>query len=138
MNDDQLNRIFAQSRPPAPSPALDERVLDSYRKITRTPLLVRFLRARLSIPVPAVLVCAAMFGSIALWRFPQPAVMPPPRVSAPAPVPAPIREVGACPEPSQRAKAVRRKVSVLEGNRPRALTTLAWTAESSPEWRIVQ
>lgn len=137
MNDDQLNKILAESRPPKPSPALDERVMNSYRKIIRHRLWPTAFRARIPVPVPVAVLFAAVFMATVLWRFPQP-VIPPPRIAVSVPIPAPVREITTCPEPSRPVTHLRRQQAAMSGAHPHALANLAWTPVSRPEWRIVQ
>jgi hypothetical protein len=135
MNDDQLNKILAQSRPPAPSSALDERVMSSYRKITGRGMWLAVFRARVSVPVPLAVLFAGLFLVTVFWRFPRP-VMPLPRISVSMPIPAPVTVIAGCPEPSQPVMHVRRPG--VSGARPQSLANLAWTPVRRPEWRIEQ
>jgi hypothetical protein len=137
MNDEQLNKILAESPPPTPSPALDERVMISYREITRRPLWLRAFRARIPVPVPVGVLFMAVLVATVIWRFPRP-VMPPPPVAVSVPIPAPVREIATCPGPSQPVTHLQRQQPAMSAAHPRSLTNLAWTPVSRPEWRIVQ
>ena len=136
MNDEQLEKILAESQPPKPSSRLDERVMVSYRKITGQPLWHKVLRARIQVPAPLAFLFAGAVLAILLWRFPQ-SGMPAPPIKVSVPVPVPVLEAAGCPEPSQQATH-RRRQPARSGTRPRALANLAWTPVSHPEWRIVQ
>ena len=137
MNDDQLNKLLGESQPPASSPALDERVLASYRKITSQPQWLRVFRTRISIPAPVAVLLMAVFVATMLWRFPQP-VMPPPPIVVSAPIPAFVRATATCPEPPQPVKRLRRQQPAISATHRRSLANLAWTPSSRPEWRIEQ
>jgi hypothetical protein len=137
MTDEQLNKVLAESQPPKPSVALDERVMTSYRRITRQPLWRTAIRSRIPIPVPVAVLFMAVFVATVLWRFPQP-VMPPPPIAVSVPIPAPVREIATCPEPSQPVTRLRRQQPAISATHLRSLTNLAWTPVSRPEWRIVQ
>ena len=66
MNDDQLAKILAESRPPEPSAALDERMMNSYRRITRNRIWFVLLHARIPVPVRSRCICGSLLGSRAL------------------------------------------------------------------------
>ncbi len=135
MNDEELNKILAESRPPTPSPALDERVMKSYRKVTHR-LWPAVFRARISVPVPMAVLLVAVFVVTVLWRSQQP-VVPLPRIAVSMPVPIPVREI-ACPEPPRPATRSPRHGSATSAIHRRALTKLAWMVVLRPEWRVEQ
>ena len=127
MTDEQLNKILAESQPPKPSSALDERVMASYRKIARRPFWLRVFQARIPVPVPVAVLLGGLIAMTLFWKIPQPA-MPPPRITVS--VPAPVQEAAARPEPPQPP--------LPHARGPAAVAKLAWTPVSHPEWRIVQ
>lgn len=136
MNDEQLNEALAGSRPPKPSPALDERVMNSYRNVIRRPFWPTLLYARIRIPVPVVLLVAALFVGSILWRWPR--TVPPPQVTFRAPVPPAFLEIPARPQPLEGVMDSRRPQAVAPAVQPRGRTNLAWSPVARPEWRIVQ
>ncbi len=137
MTDEQLQKALAESQPPKPSPALDARVMASYRDLTAPPLWRKLLRARIAVPVPVALLLAMVFAAGLLWRFPPPAGAPR-RIAEPAPTAAPARALPASSEPMQPAARVGAMKSSAPVAPARTRTDLAWTPVSRPEWRIVR
>lgn len=134
MNDDQLNNILTESRPPTASPALDKRVMTSYRKITRGPQWFRVFRNRIAVPVPVVILFIVVFGATVLWMFAR-LVMPAAPIAVAVPIPAHVREIATCPEPTQPVRRSRRQQPTISSS---SLTNPVWTPVSRPEWRILQ
>ncbi len=137
MTDEQLQKALAESQPPKPSPALDARVMASYRDLTAPPLWRRLLRARIAVPMPVALLLAMVFAASLLWRFPRPARAPG-RIAEPAPIAASVRALPASSEPMQPAARLRSEKPKAAVARARTRTDLAWTPVSHPEWRIVR
>jgi hypothetical protein len=74
--DERLAALLATWRAPAPSGALDERVLEAYRRGPgRTPLLRRLLTMSVPVPLPvavAALLLLVVTALVALRRTPAP------------------------------------------------------------------
>ena len=136
MNDDQLDKILAESRPPVPSAALDERMMNSYRRITRNRIWFVLLHARIPVPVPVAAAFVAVFLGAVLWKVPQPLIHRSRAVNS-GPIQA-GREVATLSRRSQPQTHSPTQRDAAPIARQHAESSVAWIPVSRPEWRIVR